>query len=117
MLDEFTDVGGSAALIMNPVVGGVGLNITAATHVIHYTLEWNPAKEDQATARAWRRGQSRPVTVHRLFYAGTIDEVIVERLATKRELFAEVIGPVEPESEGELNAMLAAAIKRWQPTI
>ena len=47
-----------------------GLNITAANHVIHYNLEWNPAVEDQATARAHRRGQTLPVTVHRLFHPG-----------------------------------------------
>lgn len=114
LLDLFAGSQSSAALVMNPVVGGVGLNITAATHVIHYTLEWNPAKEDQATARAWRRGQELPVTVHRLFYVGTIDEAIVERMRHKRALFDQVIEPVEHESEGELKALLAAAMTRWK---
>lgn len=114
IIDAFSAHAGPAALIMNPIVGGVGLNITAASHVIHYSLEWNPAKEDQATARAWRRGQTRPVTVHRLFYVESIDEAIVERLAKKRDLFDQVIEPTEAEGEGELNELLASALRRWR---
>jgi len=69
------------------------LNITAANHVIHYNLEWNPAIEDQASARAHRKGQTRPVTVYRLFYADTVEEAINERLEKKREISeAAVIG-------------------------
>ncbi len=71
------------------------MNIQAATHVIHYTLEWNPAREAQATARAWRRGQKVPVTVHRLYYPGTIDELMLSKLESKQGLFDEVIRPVE----------------------
>ena len=113
-IDTFSNYSGPAALVMNPIVGGLGLNITAASHVIHYTLEWNPAKEDQATARAWRRGQSRPVTVHRLFYVSTIDEAIVDRTAEKRTLFDTIVGPVQHESESELRQLLAASITRWR---
>jgi SNF2 family DNA or RNA helicase len=116
VIDGFGAQDGPAALVMNPTVGGVGLNITAASHVIHYSLEWNPAKEDQATARAWRRGQSRPVTVHRLFYVATIDEAIVERLAKKRDLFNEVVEPIGATDEGELNELLASALRRWRKT-
>jgi SNF2 family DNA or RNA helicase len=54
--------------------------------VIHYNLEWNPAVEDQASARAHRRGQTRPVTVHRLFYADTVEETINDRMSRKRAL-------------------------------
>ena len=64
----------------------MGLNITAANHVIHYNLEWNPAVEDQASARAHRRGQTRPVTVHRFFYINTVEDVIDDRMKRKREL-------------------------------
>ena len=84
-------------LVLNPAAGGVGLNIQAATHVIHYTLERNPAREAQATARAWRRGQERPVTVHRLFYGDTIDEFILDKLAAKQELFERVVAPSDEE--------------------
>ena len=60
IVDTFSGYRGAAALVLHPATGGVGLNITAANHVIHYTLEWNPAKESQATARAYRRGQESP---------------------------------------------------------
>jgi SNF2 family DNA or RNA helicase len=73
-------------LICNPIVAGAGLNITGANHVIHYNLEWNPAKEDQATFRVYRNGQLKETFIHRLFYANTIDEVIDERIQLKRGL-------------------------------
>lgn len=86
VIDAFSDVSGPACLVLNPKVGGAGLNITAASHVIHYGLEWNPALEAQASARAWRRGQTRPVTVHRLFFANTVEEVMNDRLSSKTAL-------------------------------
>lgn len=85
-VDSFAAKPKSAVLVLNPKAAGVGLNITAANHVIHYNLEWNPAVEDQASARAHRRGQTRPVTVHRFFYINTVEEVISERMDRKREL-------------------------------
>ena len=81
VIDRFSEVAGPALLVLNPRAGGAGLNITAANHVIHYTLEWNPALEDQASARAYRRGQTRPVTVHRLFCGDTVEEVVETGLA------------------------------------
>jgi SNF2 family DNA or RNA helicase len=95
IVDTFSAVQGSALLVLNPIAAGAGLNITAANHVIHYNLEWNPAKEDQASARAYRRGQDRPVTIHRLFYADTIEEAIDERLNRKRNLSGTTIVGVE----------------------
>lgn len=86
VVDQFGVIKGSSILVLNPRAAGVGLNITAANHVIHYNLEWNPAVEDQASARAHRRGQTRPVTVHRLFYINTVDETIDIRLQLKRAL-------------------------------
>jgi len=85
-IDAFTKESKSAILILNPRAAGAGLNITAANHVIHYNLEWNPAVEDQASARAYRRGQTRPVNIYRLFYANTVEEAINIRLDRKREL-------------------------------
>jgi SNF2 family DNA or RNA helicase len=85
-VDEFSETSDGAVLVLNPRAAGVGLNITAANHVIHYNLEWNPAVEDQASARAHRRGQTRPVTVHRLFYADTVEETINDRMTRKRTL-------------------------------
>lgn len=100
VVDQFSEVTGSAVLVLNPRAAGTGLNITAANHVIHYTLEWNPAVEDQATARAFRRGQTLPVTVHRLFYPDTVEEVINDRLDRKRQLAeTAVVGTEAPEVE------------------
>jgi SNF2 family DNA or RNA helicase len=95
VIDAFTNVKGPALLALNPRAAGAGLNITAATHVVHYNLEWNPAVEDQASARAYRRGQTRPVTIHRLFFANTVEEVVDDRLARKRELSETAVVGVE----------------------
>lgn len=86
IVDRFTAFLGFGALVLNPKAAGVGLNITAANHVIHYNPEWNPAVEDQASARAYRRRQTKPVTVHHLYFASTVEEVIVDRLQSKRSL-------------------------------
>lgn len=86
LVDAFNTFKGPGVLICNPIVAGAGLNITGANHVIHYNLEWNPAKEDQATFRVYRNGQTRTTFVHRLFYINTIDEVIDQRIAMKRNL-------------------------------
>ena len=72
--------------------GGTGLNLTRATHVVHYDRWWNPAVEDQATDRAYRIGQDRPVQVHRLVTEGTLEDRIAQLLASKRELAEAVIG-------------------------
>ncbi len=66
--------------------GGVGLNLTAADYVIHMDPWWNPAAEDQASDRAHRIGQTRPVTIYRLVTKGTIEEQIVQLHHSKREL-------------------------------
>ena len=108
IVDEFSNIKGAAALVLNPIAAGAGLNITAANHVIHYNLEWNPAKEDQASARAYRRGQDRPVTIHRLFYANTVEEVIDDRLTRKRDLAGTAIVGVqgnEDDYDDILNAL------------
>jgi SNF2 family DNA or RNA helicase len=111
IVDQFSEVAGSAVLVLNPAAAGTGLNIQAASHVVHYTLEWNPAREAQGTARAWRRGQHRPVTVHRLFYVGSIDEVIVDRLRLKRELFDAVVQASDPDSDVSLRTLLDRALR------
>jgi SNF2 family DNA or RNA helicase len=72
--------------------GGVGLNLTRATHVVHYDRWWNPAVEDQATDRAHRIGQDRPVQVHRLIAEGTLEDRIAELIEKKRSLAEAVVG-------------------------
>jgi len=71
--------------------GGTGINLTAADYVIHLDPWWNPAVEDQATDRAHRIGQTRPVTVYRLITRGTIEEKILALHADKRALVAGVL--------------------------
>jgi SNF2 family DNA or RNA helicase len=66
--------------------GGTGLNLTAADTVIHYDPWWNPAVEAQATDRAHRIGQDKPVFVHRMITRGTVEEKIVALQARKAEL-------------------------------
>ena len=71
--------------------GGTGLNLTRATHVIHYDRWWNPAVEDQASDRAWRIGQDRPVQVHRMVCEGTVEDRISAVLADKRSIAESVV--------------------------
>ena len=72
--------------------GGTGLNLTRAEHVIHLDRWWNPAVEDQATDRAYRIGQTRPVQVHRMVTRGTIEERVGLLLDRKRALADAVLG-------------------------
>lgn len=85
-VDAFFAHCGSGALFLNPKAAGTGLNITTANHVIHFNPEWNPALTAQATARAHRRKQERPVTVHHLYHPGTVEEVIIQRSKFKQTL-------------------------------
>jgi superfamily II DNA or RNA helicase len=71
--------------------GGTGLNLTAADYVIHLDPWWNPAVEDQATDRAHRIGQDKPVTVYRLVSSGTIEETILSLHDQKRDLVAGIL--------------------------
>jgi len=71
--------------------GGVGLNLTAADTVIHYDPWWNPAAENQATDRAYRLGQDKPVFVYKLIAADTIEEKIVAMQQQKAELAGEIL--------------------------
>jgi SNF2 family DNA or RNA helicase len=75
--------------------GGTGLNLTKATHVVHYDRWWNPAVENQASDRAWRIGQDRPVQVHQLISEGTLEERIAKVLADKQALADAVVGAGE----------------------
>ena len=72
--------------------GGTGLNLTRADHVIHLDRWWNPAVEDQATDRAYRIGQTKPVQVHRMVTRGTIEERVGLLLERKRSLADAVLG-------------------------
>lgn len=105
IVDEFSSLEGSACLILNPKAAGAGLNITAATVVIHFTPVWNPALEAQASARAHRRGQTEPVTIYRLFYKDTVEEIMIDRSAWKSELANETV-PVASRDAQDLKRAL-----------
>ena len=79
-------------MILSVKAGGTGLNLTNASHVIHFDRWWNPAVENQATDRAFRIGQKKNVMVHKLVCKGTIEEKINEMIESKKELAANVIG-------------------------
>jgi SNF2 family DNA or RNA helicase len=106
LVDQLHTIKTSAAMILNPRAAGVGLNITTANHVVHYNLEWNPAVEDQATARAYRRGAKRPVNVHKLFHASTVEEIINHRLNFKRTLINRAI--VGHDGQNDMRDILRA---------
>jgi SNF2-related domain/SNF2 Helicase protein/Helicase conserved C-terminal domain len=78
-------------LVMSLRAGGLGLNLTNASHVFHFDRWWNPAVEDQASDRAHRIGQTRIVQVHRLVCAGTIEERIDQLIAGKRDLATRIV--------------------------
>lgn len=110
IIDTFSGIAGCAILILNPRAAGVGLNITAANYVIHYNLEWNPAIEDQATARVHRIGQKVPVFVYRLFYPDTIDEVINDKIENKRDLFQAAVKGTDGMSWSKTEILKAITI-------
>ena len=98
-VDRFQASSGFNAIIMSPLAAGVGLNITEANHVIHYSRWWNPAKEDQASDRVYRIGQERPVHIylpmatHPKFQ--TFDVILHELLERKRQLSQGTLFPTE----------------------
>ena len=106
LIDEFSSSEGFDVLILHPKTAGMGLNITAATHVIHYCRQWNPALEEQATARAWRNGQKSVVSVYYMYYADTIEETIDERIRLKQQL-SDQVDSVADEKDTDKQIMLA----------
>ncbi|HEY3447276.1 MAG TPA: DEAD/DEAH box helicase [Myxococcales bacterium] len=84
--------GEGEAFLISLKAGGTGLNLTGADYVIHLDPWWNPAVEDQASDRAHRIGQTRPVTVYRLVSTGTIEEAILSLHEEKRDLVSGVLG-------------------------
>ncbi|HUH08346.1 MAG TPA: SNF2-related protein [Egibacteraceae bacterium] len=111
MVSGFQDDAGPPVLVVSLRAGGTGLNLTAATQVVHYDRWWNPAVEDQATDRAHRIGQTATVEVHRLVTAGTLEERIAALLERKRALADTVVGAGETWitelSDADLRALVA----------
>lgn len=100
------------AFLLSLKAGGVGLNLTTATEVIHLDPWWNPAVEDQASDRAHRIGQDKPVTVYRMVALGTIEEQILTLHADKRMMMASLLEGTDsaaPISSDEMLALLMDA--------
>lgn len=96
LINTFQKADGTAPLlILSLKAGGVGLNLTAATHVFHFDRWWNPAVENQATDRAYRIGQTRRVQVHKFVVRGTLEERIDAMIEQKTELAEQIVGAGE----------------------
>ncbi len=98
--------------VLSVKAGGAGLNLTAASHVVHFDRWWNPAVEDQATDRAYRIGQHRNVLVHKLVCRGTVEERIDRLIEDKQAMVREVLTGggetlLTEMSDAELMAMVA----------
>lgn len=111
-IDEFQAVDGFNVIIMSPVAAGMGLNVTAANHVIHYSRHWNPAKENQATDRAYRIGQTKDVFVYYPMAVRSdiksFDETLDDLLSRKTSLATSTLFPTErvEVKQEELGQML-----------
>ena len=91
LVDAFQDERGAPFFVLSLKAGGAGLNLTAASHVIHFDRWWNPAVENQATDRAYRIGQKHNVLVHKFICRGTIEEKIDAMISAKQSLSKEVL--------------------------
>jgi hypothetical protein len=114
IIDRFNGRPGFGVIVMSALAAGVGVNVTGANHVVHMTREWNPAKENQATDRAYRIGQQRPVHVYVPVVShpefASLDIRLDELLSSKQHLATQVIRP-----SGELSVQwkeLEACLKR-----
>ncbi|MFD0672802.1 DEAD/DEAH box helicase [Cohnella sp. GCM10027633] len=114
MIERFQTADGAlpepvpGVFILSLKAGGVGLNLTAASHVFHFDRWWNPAVENQATDRAYRMGQTRDVQVHKFISLGTLEEKIDEMLESKQQLSDSVVAS---SSEGWITELSTEALK------
>jgi non-specific serine/threonine protein kinase len=91
MVTKFQENENVPFMVLSLKAGGTGLNLTAASHVIHFDRWWNPAVENQATDRAFRIGQKKNVLVHKFVCKGTVEERIDELIAGKQQLSDEIL--------------------------
>jgi len=92
LVRRFQEDGDMPFFVLSIKAGGAGLNLTAASHVIHFDRWWNPAVENQATDRAFRIGQTKNVLVHKFVCRGTVEEKIDQMIGTKQQLAGDVLG-------------------------
>ncbi|MGW1391388.1 DEAD/DEAH box helicase [Streptomyces nigra] len=110
MVRRFQD-GEVPVFLLSLKAAGTGLNLTRAEHVVHYDRWWNPAVEAQATDRAYRIGQNRPVQVHRLITEGTVEDRIADMLGRKQALADAVLGAGEAALTELTDAELADLVE------
>jgi len=91
MVEQFNGEEYIPYMVLSIKAGGVGLNLTAANHVIHFDRWWNPAVENQATDRAFRIGQTKNVMVYKFVTTGTIEEKIDEMIESKEQLAGDIL--------------------------
>ena len=91
LVRRFQDDESVPFLVLSVKAGGAGLNLTAASHVIHFDRWWNPAVENQATDRAFRIGQTRNVLVHKFVCQGTVEDKIDQMIESKKQLVGDVL--------------------------
>lgn len=108
-IDRFSAEHGFSVMILNPTVGGAGLNITAANHVVFYTLDWNPSLEKQCIGRAARSGQTKTVMVYRLFYCNTVEDIMNDRILKKNQLGEIIVKGTEGDEEADIIKALNAS--------
>ena len=102
LVEAFQRDDGPPFFVLSLKAGGIGLNLTAAGHVVHFDRWWNPAVENQATDRAFRIGQTKNVMVHKFVCRGTIEEKIDALITEKTDLAK---GLIEEGSEIRLTEM------------
>lgn len=95
LVNEFQREDGPPFFILSLKAGGSGLNLTSASHVIHFDRWWNPAVEDQATDRAFRIGQKKNVLVHKCLTLGTLEEKIDALIREKRDLAGKILNGID----------------------
>jgi superfamily II DNA or RNA helicase len=110
--------GKADVFLLSTKAGGTGLNLTAASYVFHLDPWWNPAAEDQATDRAHRIGQDKPVTVYRLIASGTVEEKMLALQAEKRELVDALLSDSDRSAPISLDALrdLLLGVESSEPT-
>lgn len=108
LVRKFQEPDGPPFFVISLKAGGTGLNLTAASHVIHFDRWWNPSVENQATDRAFRIGQKRNVFVHKFVCPGTIEEKIDRLIAAKTEIAEELVG--QPSAQANLMEMSDAEL-------
>ncbi len=120
LVRRFQDDESVPFFVLSLKAGGSGLNLTAASHVVHFDRWWNPAVENQATDRAFRIGQRRNVLVHKFVCRGTVEEKIDALIESKRQLSTDLLQggselPLTEMSDDEILKLVALDVRAAEP--